>query len=92
MCNGALYGLQKSRPVILTRLSEILPSVYAKGNKKTLINKNVYPLINKLAEENKPENLGALCLLMETCNTETDGEFQGFLKPKAIQLFSSQRD
>ena len=57
MCNGALYGLQKSRPIILKKLSEILPSVYAKGNKKTLINKNVYPLINKIAEENKPENL-----------------------------------
>lgn len=54
MCNGALYGLQKSRPVILARLSEILPSVFAKGSKKTLINKNVYPLINKIAEENKP--------------------------------------
>ena len=54
MCNGALYGLQKSRPVILARLSEILPSVFPKGSKKTLINKNVYPLINKIAEENKP--------------------------------------
>lgn len=50
LCNGALYGLQKSRPGILNRLNEILPGVYSKGNKKNLINKNVYPLINKLAE------------------------------------------
>lgn len=57
MCNGALYGLQKSRPIILMRLTEILPSIYAKGNKKSLLSKNLYPLINKLAEENKPENL-----------------------------------
>ena len=50
MCNGALYGLQKSRPAILARLIEIIPNVYAKGNKKTLLSRNVYPMINKLAE------------------------------------------
>ena len=54
MCNGALYGLQKSRPTILARLIEIVPNVYSKGNKKNLLNKNLYPMINKLAEENKP--------------------------------------
>ena len=57
MCNGALYGLQKSRPGILARLKEIIPEVYSKGNKKMIFNKNVYPMINKLVEENKPENM-----------------------------------
>jgi hypothetical protein len=73
MCNGALYGLQKSRPIILMRLIEILPSIYAKGNKKSLLSKNLYPLINKLAEENKPENLEGLTTLMRTCDEQTDG-------------------
>ena len=68
MCNGALYGLQKSRPMILKRLSEVLPSVYSKGVKINVINKNVYPLINKIAEENKPENLEGLSILMDVCN------------------------
>ena len=48
MCNGALYGLQKSRPSILNRLKDIIPEVYSRGNKKTIFTKNVYPMLNKL--------------------------------------------
>jgi hypothetical protein len=52
ICNGALYSIQKSRPTILQKLNELIPEIYkAKPN---IFQKNVYPMINKLAEENKP--------------------------------------
>ena len=92
MCNGALYGLQKSRPSILTRLLEIIPEVYAKGNKKNIFTKNVYPMINKLIEENKPENMEIVTDIMKICDTQTNGDFLSNLKPKSIQFYNSVRD
>ena len=46
-------------------------------------------MINKLAEQNKPENIEPLLELMKTCDENTNGEFLTYLKPKAIQLFNS---
>jgi len=47
LCNGALYGVQKSKPLIITKLGKIIPSIYK--SKPNIFQKNVYPMINKLA-------------------------------------------
>jgi len=64
ICNGALYSIQKSRPTIIQKLTEIIPGIYK--SKPNIFQKNVYPMINKIAEENKPELIGPLKSLVET--------------------------
>jgi hypothetical protein len=53
LCNGALYGAIRSRPSILVKLLKILPECYR--DKRAVVTKNVYGMINKLMEENKSE-------------------------------------
>jgi hypothetical protein len=52
MCNGILYGIQKSKPVIIDKLNNIVVS--ALRSKPNIFQKNVYPMLNKVAEEGKP--------------------------------------
>jgi hypothetical protein len=52
LCNGALYSLQKSKPVILAKLTGLVADIHKV--KPNIFQKNVYPMINKMAEENKP--------------------------------------
>ena len=49
-------------------------------------------MINKLVDENKPENMDVLAELMRVCDLETEGEFLNNLRPKAIQFFNSIKD
>lgn len=49
-------------------------------------------MINKLVDENKPENMDILAQLMKVCDIETEGEFLNSLRPKAIHFFNSVRD
>ena len=52
ICNGILYGVQKSKPLIIEKLNNIVPSVIrAKPN---IFQKNVYGMLNKVVEEGKP--------------------------------------
>ena len=45
MCNGVLYGIQKSKGIIIEKLVNIVStSIKTKAN---LFQKNVYPMINK---------------------------------------------
>ncbi len=48
MCNGALYSIQKSKPTILAKLTEMVPEIYKM--KPAIFQKNVYPMINKLSD------------------------------------------
>lgn len=63
MCNGALYSIQKSKPVILSKLSQLIPEIHKM--KPNIFQKNVYAMINKVAEENKPELTAPLKELLE---------------------------
>ena len=48
MCNGILYGVQKAKPLIIEKLNSIiLSAIKAKPN---IFQKNVYPMLNKVAE------------------------------------------
>jgi hypothetical protein len=48
ICNGILYGVQKSKPIIIEKLINIVPiSLKTKPN---IFQKNVYPMMNKIAE------------------------------------------
>jgi hypothetical protein len=58
LCNGAIYSLQKSKPTIIEKLNSLVPSIYK--SKPNIFQKNVYPMINKVAEENKPELIAPL--------------------------------
>lgn len=53
LCNGALYGAIRSRPSILVKLIKILPACYR--DKKAVVSKNVYGMINKLVDESKSD-------------------------------------
>ena len=48
--------------MIVEKLTKLVPSVYKV--KPNIFQKNVYPMINKLAEENRPEMLGPLKTLL----------------------------
>jgi hypothetical protein len=67
ICNGALYSIQKSKPVIIEKLTKLVPTIYK--IKPNIFQKNVYPMVNKLADENKPEVNFALKSLLETIYT-----------------------
>lgn len=84
ICNGALYSIQKSKPMIVEKLTKLVPSVYKV--KPNIFQKNVYPMINKLAEENRPEMLSPLKALLETIYTEIGEDCMSFLKQKAKNL------
>lgn len=49
-------------------------------------------MINKLIEENKPENMEIVTDIMKVCDTQTNGDFLSNLKPKSIQFYNSVRD
>jgi len=52
ICNGILYGVQKSKASIIEKLNNIVSVVIrAKPN---IFQKNVYPMLNKVVEEGKP--------------------------------------
>ena len=53
LCNGALYSIQKSKPTIINKLTGLIPDI--RKMKPNIFQKNVYPMINKVADENKPE-------------------------------------
>lgn len=63
MCNGALYSIQKSKPTIISKLTQLVPEIHKM--KPNIFQKNVYSMINKLADENKPEIMGPLKELLE---------------------------
>ena len=68
LCNGSLYSIQKSKPTILTKLTGLIPNI--KKMKPNIFQKNVYQMINKVAEENKPELMGPLKELLEVLYEE----------------------
>lgn len=84
MCNGALYSIQKSKPTILLKLTELIPEIHKL--KPNIFQKNVYSMINKVADENKPDLMGPLKELVEAIYAETGEECMSFLKQKAKQL------
>ena len=84
ICNGAIYSIQKSKPTIVGKLSKLVPTVCRL--KPNIFQKNVYPMINKLAEENKPEMMPAVKELLETIYTEMGEDCMSFLKQKAKNL------
>ena len=51
LCSGALYGSLKGRGNVLVKLIKILPNAFR--DKKSVVEKNIYNLLNKLAEEPK---------------------------------------
>ena len=63
LCNGALYSIQKSKPTIINKLTSLIPDI--RKMKPNIFQKNVYQMINKVAEENKPELNGPLRDLLE---------------------------
>ena len=84
ICNGAIYSIQKSKSTILSKLNRLVPAICRV--KPNIFQKNVYPMINKLAEENKPELTPALKDLLETVYTEVGEDCMSFLKQKAKNL------
>ena len=46
MCNGILYGVQKSKPSIIEKLNNIVPNVIR--TKPNIFQKNVYGMLNKV--------------------------------------------
>lgn len=64
ICNGALYSIQKSRPIIIQKLAQLVSEIHK--TKPNIFQKNVYPMINKVADENKPELNVALKNLLQT--------------------------
>jgi hypothetical protein len=84
LCNGALYSVQKSRPIIIDKLRKIVPMVHKM--KPNIFQKNVYAMINKVAEENRPDLTAAVKELLETIYTEVGEECMGFLKQRAKNL------
>lgn len=79
-----MYSIQKSKPMIVEKLTKLVPSVYKV--KPNIFQKNVYPMINKLAEENRPEMMGPLKALLETIYTEIGEDCMSFLKQKAKNI------
>jgi len=47
LCNGALYSIQKSKPTILLKLTNLIPEI--RKVKPNIFQKNVYQMINKVA-------------------------------------------
>lgn len=84
LCNGALYSVQKSRPIIIDKLRKIVP--IAHKTKPNIFQKNVYAMVNKVAEENRPDLNAALKDLLETIYTEVGEESMSFLKQRAKNL------
>ena len=84
MCNGALYSIQKSKPTIILKLAQLIPDI--RKLKPNIFQKNVYPMINKVAEENKPELTGPLRELLEVIYSEVGEDCMSHLKQKAKQL------
>jgi hypothetical protein len=84
MCNGALYSIQKSKPTILIKLTELVPEIHQL--KPNIFQKNVYSMLNKVADENKPEMMGPLKELLMAIYAEAGEECLSFLKQKAKQL------
>ena len=84
LCNGAIYSIQKSKPTILAKLTRLVPTICKL--KPNIFQKNVYPMINKLAEENKPEITPMLKELLEATYTEVGEDCMSFLKQKAKNL------
>jgi hypothetical protein len=52
LCNGVLYGPIRSKASILVKLLKVLPESFRE--RKTAIGKNVYNMVNKVAEDAKP--------------------------------------
>jgi hypothetical protein len=87
MCNGILYGIQKSKPSIIEKLNNIVPNVIrAKPN---IFQKNVYGMLNKVVEEGKPELMGPLKKLVTSIYEELGESCMDSLKPKVRQLLKS---
>ena len=84
MCNGAIYSIQKSKPTILLKLTSLVPDI--RRLKPNIFQKNVYPMINKVAEENKPEMMGPLKELLEILYAEVGEDCLSCLKQKAKAL------
>jgi hypothetical protein len=76
--------VQKSKPLIVEKLAELVPVLHQL--KPAIFAKNVYPTINKLAEENRPELMGPLKLLLEAVYTEVGEDCMAQLKQRAKQL------
>lgn len=65
LCNGAIYGIQKARPVILDKLVGVSERVYDK--KPLIYGKNIYNTLNKLLDENRPDLQNGIQQLAESC-------------------------
>lgn len=53
MCQGILYSLPKSRIYLIIKLQELAPQIHSE--KKQLLFKHVFPVLNKLMDEYKAE-------------------------------------
>jgi hypothetical protein len=80
LCNGAIYGIQKARPVIIEKLIDVSDRVY---NKKPLIyTKNIYNTLNKLLDENRPDIQPGLQRLAISCQSLVGNEVFSNTKAK----------
>ena len=84
LCNGALYSIQKSKPTILNKLTSLIPNI--RKMKPNIFQKNVYQMINKVADENKPELNGPLKELLVVLYQEVGEDCLSSLKQKAKAL------
>lgn len=51
LCTGVLYGHSKAKANVLFKIIKVLPAAFRE--KKSMVEKHIYSLINKLAEESK---------------------------------------
>lgn len=63
LCHGILYSLPRSRIYLVNKLTEHLEFIH--DEKRQLLYKNVFPLLNKLMEEYKAELMPHVVLLFD---------------------------
>lgn len=63
LCHGILYSLPKSRIHLLNELTSQLEFIH--DEKRQLLYKNVFPLLNKLMEEYKAELMPHVVVLFD---------------------------
>lgn len=67
LCTGVLYGPAKGKANILVKLIKVLPEAFQE--KKATVERHIYSLLNKLAEEPKNDILPILKELISVAMT-----------------------
>lgn len=86
LCNGAIYGIQRARPVIIEKLISISDRVYDK--KPLIYTKNIYGLLNKLLDENRPDLQSVLHKLAQSCQNLVGSDVFSNTKSKIKEYIS----